>query len=751
MTPKDLSSNEPGNALRPVRQSTVDDPVISYSSRYASVSIDQRSASLSEYWRILAECKGMLFFAMLLGALTGILLTVLQVPVYRADTLLEVQNPNDDFLNMRSVSPTVSGSDIQSPEYMRTQAMVLQSKPVLERAIKRLHLENRLLASGKTAAWTLKPFAPHKQDLTLAEEGITAFPEPNTRVIKVSFDATEPRLAADFANLVADEFVQLTFETREQTSQDTVDWLMRQMASLKTKLGTAEEEFQGFAGSSKLTILSENENVDDERLRDVQVALSKAQTDTIATRSRYELALQAPRESLPEILDDATLKEYQLDLTTLRRQLAALMSEYTAGHPKVEQLQAQITVLEAAFEDKRNNVVARIKNDFLDAQRRESLLTSRYNAQTGHMAEQAQQMAHYLTLKREVDTTRALYNSMLQKVTEASVAAAMRTSNIHVIERATPPEIPFKPNLLLNMAFAIFTGLCLAIAVVIKRARSDRGINDPGDLSGHLNVLELGVIPAGGKNSYPIRRLLSSKLRRRTLTLDGNVAGRLELTTSQQQPSLIAESFRSTVASILFSKQNGLCPRLIALSSAGPQEGKTTVVSNLGIALAQTNQRVLLIDGDTRRPRLHEIFGGDNSVGLCDVLSGKASPALRETQIPNLFLLPSGHSDDKSLLFKPELPALLHRLKAEFDMVLIDTPPMLQIPDARLFGRQVDAVILVVAQHTHRHAVQAASQRLAEDGTVLLGTILNNWNPNHRSLRSLAYYYYDSYSEETAS
>jgi uncharacterized protein involved in exopolysaccharide biosynthesis len=183
MTPKDLSSNEPGNALRPVRQSTVDDPVISYSSRYASVSIDQRSASLSEYWRILAECKGMLFFAMLLGALTGILLTVLQVPVYRADTLLEVQNPNDDFLNMRSVSPTVSGSDIQSPEYMRTQAMVLQSKPVLERAIKRLHLENRLLASGKTAAWTLKPFAPHKQDLTLAEEGITAFPEPNTRVI----------------------------------------------------------------------------------------------------------------------------------------------------------------------------------------------------------------------------------------------------------------------------------------------------------------------------------------------------------------------------------------------------------------------------------------------------------------------------------------------------------------------------------------------------------------------------------------
>jgi capsular exopolysaccharide synthesis family protein len=182
---------------------------------------------------------------------------------------------------------------------------------------------------------------------------------------------------------------------------------------------------------------------------------------------------------------------------------------------------------------------------------------------------------------------------------------------------------------------------------------------------------------------------------------------------------------------------------VIALSSANPGEGKTSVISNLAIALARINRRVVLIDGDMRQPRLHEIFKVDNRVGLSDILAGNPLAAIPATKIPNLFLLPSGRGGDEKLLFTPHFRQLLQRLRAEFDMVLIDTPPLLGISDARLISHLADAVILVVAQHTDRDAVRLAQQRLAEDGSFLLGTILNNWNPKTSSNRYG--YYSDCY------
>jgi succinoglycan biosynthesis transport protein ExoP len=765
MSTKKLSLNESRGALQPAVEGGGDRRPRSYS--YYNVPArgyvnDRNEDSISQYWRALIRRKGTVLLAALAGGLLAVLLTLPQAPVYRAQTSIEVQNLNDDFLNTKNVSPMSNPSAFQSPEYnIRTQATVLQSRPVLERAISRLSITERQSLAGtgeapKPSAWRKAlglreppPVSPHDQAVAQVEAGLKVLPEPSTRVIKLSFDSTDPRLAADLANSLAESFIQMSLENRWQTSQSTVDWLMKQMEHLKTKLKRSEEELQRFARSSNLTILSEKDNVNDDRLRQLQADLSKAQTDAVAKQSRFELASSAPPESLPEILDDATLKEYQVELTTLRRQLAELQSQYTSEHPKVEKVQAQISTLEAALEKKRANIVSRIKNEFVDAQRRENLLTRNYNAQTGVMAKQADKVAQYSMLKREVDTTRALYDSMLQKVTEAGLASAMRASDIHVVEQATPPNFPFKPNMYLNTAFGLVSGLCIGMGFVIQRARSDRGIQEPGDTTLHLNVPELGVIPASSKDNIRVPRLLRGKSGAQTADVNGTGPERLELTTWQQQLSVIAESFRLTLTSILFSGQNGSRPRVIVLSSANPREGKTTVVSNLGIALAQANQRVLLVDGDMRRPRLHDIFGVDNHDGLGDVLCGKSPLSVLETKIPNLFLLPSGHSDDAGLLFKPELRALLRRLKAEFDMILIDTPPMLQMPDARLFGRHADAVILVVAQHTARDAVQMACQRLNEDGSVLLGTILNNWNPKHSTHPYTEYRdYYKSYARQ---
>jgi capsular exopolysaccharide synthesis family protein len=214
---------------------------------------------------------------------------------------------------------------------------------------------------------------------------------------------------------------------------------------------------------------------------------------------------------------------------------------------------------------------------------------------------------------------------------------------------------------------------------------------------------------------------------------------RVELATYVHKGSALAESFRATLTSILFSGHNGNRPRMLVVTSANPGEGKTTVASNLAVAMAEIGQRVLLVDADLRKPRVHDIFGVANTYGLTDLLRNRTvdgdslDEAIQEpTAVPGLSVLPSGPptAAASNLLHSPALPELMKRFKGRFDMVLIDTPPMLQMPDARVAGRLADAVVLVVrADSTTRDAAVAARQRFADDSTRVLGTILNDWNP----------------------
>jgi capsular exopolysaccharide synthesis family protein len=224
---------------------------------------------------------------------------------------------------------------------------------------------------------------------------------------------------------------------------------------------------------------------------------------------------------------------------------------------------------------------------------------------------------------------------------------------------------------------------------------------------------------------------------------------RVELVTLQRRPSMAAEAFRTVLTSILFSGENGSRPRILAITSPGPGEGKTTVTSNLAVALAEIGRKVLLIDADLRRPRIQSIFRIESDTGLTDLLrlpameKEKVDAAVVQTAVPNLFALPSGPSTSAaaSLLFSPRLAEMLARFKEEYDTILIDTPPTLQMPDARVVGRLSDAVLLVLrANHTTRDAALAARQRFGEDQIRVLGTILNDWDPNQSPNGYYGYY-----------
>ncbi len=729
---------------------------------YPEVIEDPGSSLLLEYWDILRRRKGTLVLIAFLGLLSSLLFTLPQTPVYQARASLEIQNLNRNFLNMRDVSPTANEGG-SSPEYdLRTEVRILQSESVLERVVAKLNLEKRLSLENKTgrlSAWRSALGLPESRLALTREEvvhlvarNLKVRPEASTRVVEILYDSTNPQLAADFVNSLTSEFIQKNLEVRGQTTQETGKWLTRQMEDVRIRLEKSEDELQSYAHASGLLFTSDKGNVAEERLRQLQEELSKAQADRIAKQSKYELASTASPESLPEVLDDLTLKEYQVKLTDLRRQLAELSSSLTATHPTVKKVQAQVATLESALEKERTSIMQRIRNEFKSAQRRENLLAGNYASQARLMSEQAAKVSHYNILKREVDTNRQLYDSLLRNVQEAGMNSALRASNVRVVDSAKPPTHPYKPSLVLNSATGLLAGAFFGMVFIVMRERADRSIRAPGEATQYLDVPELGVIPSA--NAERSRYFAYYQKER---GIEGNEAGngkrsrRVELVTSREH-SVLADSFRATLTSILCSGENGDRPRVIALTSANPMEGKTTVASNLALALAEIDWPVLLIDADLRKGRLHEIFQVSNSWGLSDLLQGKKPPQgggmVIGTSYPNLYLLPAGSvaSSISALLHSPRALEFLHRMREEFHTVIIDTPPMLHMPDARVLGRLADGVILVVrSAQTAREAAAAASQRLMEDGTRVLGTVLNQWDPRKASHLTYGYGYGDGY------
>ena len=715
-----------------------------YEVPYADLNDEGGSGGLVVYFHILRRRKWTVVLAAFAGVLLAFLYTLPQTPIYGAKSTIEVQGLNENFLNMGAVTPTADGAN--GPELdIQTQIIVLGSRSLTDRAVQKLGGHTDATPPSPPSRLSAWRKALHLPDQSAANSQAVAIATaagnvslrwlPSTRVVEVSADSTDPVIAARFVNVLTNEFIEQNMEARWQTSERTTDFLGRQLEEFKVKLEQADERLQAYATQSGLVMTSDKDDLAEKKLDDLQTALSKAQAERIAAQSRYEMAVKSPLESLPEVLDDSSLRDYREKLTDLRRSKAQLTASLTDEAPKVKRVQADIDALEAAMTKERDSILKRIHNDFDMASRHEALLSADYDAQSRLVSSQAVSLSHYNILKREADTLRTLYDTMLQKVKEAGVLSAMRATNIRVVDSAIPPARPYKPNMLRNAMLGLLAGLMSGIVFILVREREDRTVQGPGEMSFYLNVPELGVIPHDKTTAS--RRL--SYMAARTLPPahpDQSPVPRMNL--PARKPSMVAESFRATLSSILFSGDGGDRPRVIVVTSAKPSEGKTTVASNLALSLAEINRKVLLIDADLRRPKVHSLFGIGTDWGLRDMLTGEDAPAGVDTAWissghPDLYLLPVGMpaSGVSSLLYSPRLEAIIERARKDFDTVIIDTPPMIQISDARVIARMADGVVLVVRSNfTTRDTAVAASRRFVEDGTRIIGTVLNAWDPN---------------------
>lgn len=325
------------------------------------------------------------------------------------------------------------------------------------------------------------------------------------------------------------------------------------------------------------------------------------------------------------------------------------------------------------------------------------------------------------------DVNREVYDSMEQKAYHARLASSLPLTNIRLVSPAVPPPLPEKPNVPLNLAIGTIGGLVLAVACVMLQEQRKPLLRELGEAGTYLELPELGAIPRADHWTPAAMFFPAAR--------NGSVG--IERAALEEQTGL-SESFRATVASILSVQRDGEQPRVLLVTSALPMEGKTTIVSNLGIALAAISSKVLLIDADMRRPRLHKLFDEANSWGLSDLLREKNAVdelpldvLAKRTSVPNLYLLPSGTSTGNifGLLHSGRMARLLSLFRKEFDYVLVDAPPCLEFADARIMARYTEEVLLVVrANHTDRRTVQTAVQRLRFDGIPLMGVILNRWD-----------------------
>ncbi len=755
--PNESSSLARPNASVPASTDLIRRPPYGYGYGYANApgsSGNAQSGGLLEYWRILRHQKGTWLICIFIGASLGFLATVPQTPIYQARASVEIQSLNENFMNMRQSSQIYEvGSD---PSEMPTQINIIQSRAVLGTVVKQFKESDRSISNQSRIDYLSRflrirgpdPSTALSRALSDITKSFKARAVGQTRVISVTADSSDPRLAADFINAVTAKFIEQNLEARWKSTQKTAEWLGHQLDDMRVKLERSEDALQQYARQSGLLFTNdEKNNVSEDKLKQLQTELSGATAARIARQSTYELAQHASPDALPDVLSDASLRDTANKIRDLRSQIADLRAVYAQEYDKVRRAEAEIIALQATFEHDRATILGRIKNEYDDSLRREELLQKAYNAQTQEVTGQGEKAIQYNILKREVDSNRQLYDAMLAQLKQSSIASAMRASNIRVVDEAIPPGAPYKPDRKQSAGIGALAGVFLGAALIIMRFRSDTSIQQPGESMAILGVPELAIIPTGKHDKFKPR-----------LTASPDLQDILELEAWQRKPSPVAESFRAALISILFTPEHTLNSKLqtLVLTSPGPSEGKSTVSSNLAIAIAEVGRKVLLIDADMRRPRQHNVFSVKNEYGLSSILHEKATlngdltfnGAIQQTLIPDLWILPSGPSTSSStnLLINPHMSRLLKHLKQQFDILVIDTPPMLQIPDARVVGRLADSVIMVVrANRTTRAAISAACQRFSEDGTKILGTILNDWNPKTAPDGYYGYYNYRNY------
>ena len=725
---------------------------------------------LRVYWGILKKRRWTILSIILCIFTLTLIGTLKQKPIYRASALLEIEKENPNVSTLKELFQLEDVSD----SYLETQYKLLRSESLARRVVNELHLDqniefnsairSRLSAKENSSAGGVHAFPTDPDnELTVLrhfEDRVNVEPVRRSRLVQTSFDSQDPKLAANIVNSLAANFIQENLENRWEATQKASAWLSQELDSLKIRLEKSEDDLRQYAEANGLLFLEteqgKTENIVDERLRQLQDELTKAQADRFQKEAVYRLVEAGDYSSLPGVVDNKLMQDLTIRMADLERQEAELTSTFNESYPKVEKIHNQVSRIQQLLDRERKRAAKGIEDDYVAAVRRETLVHKAFDEQQKQSNHVAARSVQYNILKREVDTNKQLYEGLLQRLREAGVSAGLKSSNIRIVDPAQPPTTPVKPRILLNLAVGLILGVCCAAGTAFVQEQMDNTLKTSKDIEQFLHVPALALIPlqeslnhsTNGDHSRPGygARLLSKNRKLVAQEKQFEKSG-IRIDEDETQHSALSEAFRGLRTSILLSRARRP-PRSLIFCSAEPGEGKTTVASNLAISLAQLGKRVLLIDGDMRRPSVHKLFDIPGRSGLVTYLAGQGEwqQLVQPIGASGLDCLVSGPipPNPAELLSSGALESLMREAMAVYDFVLIDSPPILHIADGRILAAVVEGAILVAKEGaTPRELVQRAQGHVRDAGVHLIGVVLNSV---HFSLDGY-YYSYDKYGQ----
>jgi polysaccharide biosynthesis transport protein len=735
------------------------------------------SPDLLSYWALLRKRRWTVL-ALLLFVFTAVLIATLkETPLYEAKALIEIEKENPNIVTASDLFEI----DNVTNTFLETQYKVLESESLSRRVIRDLSLDQlqefnpprhwwslpRLRTPLSRASLHVPPGTPAPDSdavynaLKTFEDRLDVEPLKQSRLVEVTFESQDPVLSARIINSLASNYIDQNLELRWDAAQKASEWLSQQLVGVKSRLEKSEDEMQEYARENGLLFLESEkgttENIVDARLRELQAALTEAEANRFQKESLYRLIQAGDDGALPGVFDNHEMQELTLRLSDMQAQRAQLETTFSPDYPKLKELESQIDQAQQTLDQERARGAAHIQDEYLAAVRRENLLQQAF-AQAQHDANDiAEKSVQYNILKREVDTNRALYDGLLDRLKQAGVAAGLKESNIRIVDPAVPPKKPAKPRVALNLSLGLLVGLALGIGSAFLEEHFDNSLKTTEDVERIMQLPALAIIPSveslnghsghvNGDRRLP--RANAPGLRAGAPASGASVPAHwYRIDDLAPKYSALTEAFRSLRTSVLLSAAEQP-PRSLLVSSAQPGEGKTTVSTNLAISLAQLGQRVLLIDGDLRRPSVHRAFQIRDSLGVVSYLTGQPDwrPAVVKTTLPGLEVLVAGPvpPNPAELLSSDRMQKLIQEALEEYKFVVVDSPPLLNVADSRILATLVEGVVLVVkGGETPRELARRAQACAFEVGARIIGAVLNNVDMHREE-----YSYYRSYSYE---
>jgi polysaccharide biosynthesis transport protein len=609
------------------------------------------------------------------------------------------------------------------------------------------HMETRQDAESER-----KRLGPYIQTLidNLNVEGVR-----DTRLIRISFKHTDPDIAADVANGVAENFIQYNFQGKTERFKSASNWLEESTRKLRAQVERAEQKLVNYSKENGIISFEGKENLTAEKLAKLHEQFMRAEFDRIIKQSLYEEVKQGRGAQLPEAFADPKTAEVRKSLNELAVEASQLSVKYGAKHPRLLEIQKKMATLQEQIKGSQSMLDDRLKADYERAVRDEANLKVELESAKGEAVQQNQASIQYSVLRQDLETAKALYTDFLNKTSQADIQRAEQFNNVRSIEAAEAPGGPIGPNRsqTILLAFVISLGLGVGLAYLMENMNTT--VRNVEDVNRFTQLPVLGVIPVltdvahygkrGGIRSIELKAAVMKDVGD-SFELLGDVSDKPVLADSMKVFSAAAEAYRMLRTSILLSTA-GHPPKTMMVTSGQPGDGKTTTVFNIALALTQLKAEVLVIDCDMRKPRLHKLLQMQKGEGLSTLLASGGDPYnfIHRTPVRGLSVLPCGYvpPNPSELISSESMKELMRSLSERFDYVIIDAPPMISVSDPIILSTLVDGVILVVKSGESKgESVRRACQDLSAVGARVLGVTLNNLN-----IRKDGYDYYRNYRQ----